>query len=97
MSVHVWVITRWSFKTEEPTGTIVRHLEEVERLDGGLSQAEVARQLELKYARLYQPGWDEATSTVEEKAERRRNGEIVVGHEPQLVVFLVEVQAQPLN
>lgn len=100
----VWVITRHRFEHDESTAGfiefeglrvpvtsgIMRRHEEVERLAGDLSEAEVARHLELKYARLYQPKWDELTSTVDEAARRGPDGGIVVGHEPEFVARLVE-------
>jgi len=76
-----WVITLHRFEHHEVTGAIMRRHEEVGRLDGNMTRLEVARELELRYARLYQPGWDEATGKVEEPAHLVPD-EIWVGHEP---------------
>ena len=89
--MRVWVIERRRHETHEVSGQITGRREEIERLDGNKLPKDVASYLELKYARLYQPHWDEATSTVEEKAtwwapERQ----IVVGHDPEFVARLVE-------
>jgi hypothetical protein len=88
-----WVVTLWAFEKDEATGGIWRRREEIERLDGKLSPAEVARHMELYYARLYQPQWDEALGKVDERALIDA-GVIWVGHEPRLRAELIEV---PLN
>jgi 3-dehydroquinate dehydratase len=66
--VRAWVITRHRFEHDEETGAIMRRHEEVERLDGDLPAVAVAVMLELRYARLYQPQWDEATGRVDDAA-----------------------------
>jgi hypothetical protein len=86
----VWVVALWAFETDEATGGRWRRREEVERLDGKLSPAEVASYLELSYARQYQPQWDEALGKVDERALIDA-GIIWVGHEPRLRAELVRV------
>ncbi len=83
-------VTRQRYETEEQTGQHSVRREALEPLNGELKPDEVARHLELAYARLYQPHWDEATSKIDEKAQRWPDGAIVVGHEPQLVARLVD-------
>ena len=84
-----WVVTRHRFEHDEETGAVMRRHQEVERLDGDLPAVVVAVMLELRYARLYQPQWDEATGKVDEAATMT-DGVIRVGHEPQLWAQLVD-------
>ena len=84
-----WVITLHRFEHGEVTGGITRRHEEIERLDGNLPAVAVAVMLERRYARLYQPQWDEATGKVDEMATMV-DGDIWVGHEPRLNARLVD-------
>ncbi len=89
-----WVISLHRFEHDEVTGAITRRHEEVERLDGDLPAVVVAVMLELRYARLYQPQWDEATGKVDDKAAMI-DAVIRVGHEPQLWARREEAGKQP--
>jgi len=88
--VKVWVVTRNRFEHHEVTGALMSRHDEVERLDGDLPPADVARHLERSYARLYQPRWDESTSTIDDEARPGLDGSIEVGHEPRFVARLVD-------
>ncbi len=81
-----WVITLRRYEHHEVTGDLTSPHEEVERLPGDLSRAEVERHMELMYARLYEPGWE---------AGPWPEGGIVVGHNPQLIAYLVEERQSP--
>jgi hypothetical protein len=89
----VWVVTLFRFTHDEVTGGVGRRREEQERLDGDLPPEAVLVMLERRYARLYQPRWDEETSGVDEPARMDADGDIWVGHEPRLRARLEECLA----
>jgi len=86
--MNVWIVTRFRFEREDPTGPITGRSDEVLRLPGEMAPDEVAVIVEHEYARLYQRGFTE-TSVVEERATAFAD-EIWVGHEPRFRARLVK-------
>lgn len=86
----VWIVMRHRYENLEPDGMITGRQDEVMRISGDATPEEVAGLMEFRYAQLYQPGFDEATSTIDERAEWLPDeGQIWVGHEPRLIARLI--------
>jgi len=86
----VWIVMRHRFESLEPDGMITGRRDEVMRVSGDATPEEVAGLMEFRYAQLYQPGWDGAASTIDERAEWMPDeGMVLVGHEPRLIARLI--------
>jgi hypothetical protein len=88
--VKVWVVTRLRFESLEPDNSIGRRYDEVMRVSGDATPEEVAGLMEVRYAQLYQPGWDGTPSTIDERARPGpEEGNVEVGHEPRMIARLI--------